>query len=440
MKRAINSKRNKYKIHVRASFCKRKCHSHRQGWDPLLSFKDVVSLPSVEEGGTILEKKNNVFFPLEKTRNPKISTTGQEPSLLSKKTSSLHNKEGVSPLDGPFSRVDRKVADHLLQLGRSSGHFGRKSRDLDFAFPWHASMCSKFSGVRNKIPHISGEQTLQSLVEAFYCIALVLRKGGKVLVVNKNSEFSALFRANSLDAKSHLPNKNRFSQEDVKERNLPLHPFLQSKDTNLLSHFAEQNGLVDVGDVFSVGDVFYEIKNKDEIKKKEKLNKRGKETPSVELEDFIRKCAQYRSKSKPATAPFKWVGGCLTNWKEISKSVATLLYFSKRFGGFIKQNNIHFPRFKKMRASFQGFINVEKEELLLKAPPQLLFLFNVHESQQILHEATTLQIPVVALTDSSTDLSQITYPIPINSDSGRLVHRCLSQLMQITDRQGGFSK
>ena len=255
---------------------------------------------------------------------------------------------------GQFSQRKKSVHHQLLRFSKFSSHFGRKSRHLDFAFPWHASMCDKFLGVRNKVPHINTEQTLQCLVQAFYSVALVLRKGGKVLIVNKNSEFSPLFYLNTPHPKSAFAN--------------------------------------------------------------------------------------YKGETKPATAPLKWVGGCLTNWKEISKSMATLLYFSKRFGRFIKQNNIHFPRFKKMRNSFQGFINVEKEQLLLKERPQLLFLFNANESQQILNEARALQIPVVALADSSTDLSQITYPIPVNSDSVHLVHNCLSQLIQITERQEGFSK
>ena len=271
----------------------------------------------------------------------------------------------------------RRVAkqERILQFLKSSSHFGRKTRHLDFSFPWHASMCNKLSGVRNKVAHVDSQQTLQSLARAFYSIALVLRKGGKVLVVNKKSEFFPLFYLDSPNSRG--------------SKMVPLSDTLQSK-----------------------------------------VQKRRKSF----------KGSQNSSKIRPARAPLSWVGGCLTNWKEISKSVATLLYFSKRFGGFIKQNNIHFPRFNKMKTSFQGFIDIEREELLLKERPQLLFLFDANESQQIIHEATALQIPVVALTDSSTNLSQITYPIPINSDSIHLIHWCLSQLMQITERQGGFSK
>ena len=418
MKKATNSKKNKYKIHLHPLSYKSKRDPHGQDCDPIFSFKrgaypqskyvDSVrtikdsSTRYVEESGNITKKGDLVSgFPSHERKRSegemRVSTTGQEPFLPRKETASLHK------LNGPFSHGEKKVPSQLLRLGGFSSHFGRKLRDIDFPFPWHASMCSKFSGIRNKVPHINGEQTLQSLVEAFYCIALVLRKGGKVLVVNKNSEFSSLFHTNSLDAKLYLPNKD-----------------LNNTDSSLSSTFCEAKSHSTLLE--------------------ETVWSQSKETISTKSKDFRTRYVEYRSKCRPATAPFKWVGGCLTNWKEISKSVATLLYFSKRFGRFIKQNNIHFPRFKKMKTSFQGFINAEKEELLLKAPPQLLFLFNAHESEQILQEAITLQIPVVALTDSSTDLSQITYPIPINSDSAPLIHRCLSQLMQMTDRQGGFSR
>ena len=316
----------------------------------------------------LYKSKESSFPSLEKRSDCVADKQGQPVNL---------NSPSVPKTDNPsFQR--KRVHNQFLHFLKSSSHFGRKSRHLDFAFPWHASMCDKFSGVRNQVPHISAKETLQSLAEAFYCIALVLRKGGKVLVVNKNSEFSPLFQPQSLDARSHPVIESPLPQNRLKDAHLPL-KYAKSREAG-------------------------------------------------------------GNRSRPATAPLSWVGGCLTNWKEISKSVATLLYFSKRFGGFIKQNNIHFPRFKKMKNSFQGFIHIEREQLLLEERPQLLLLFNTYESQQILHEATALQIPVVALTDSSTDLSQITYPIPINPDSAHLIKRCLSQLIQITDRQGGFVK
>ena len=310
------------------------------------------------------------------------------------------------PVKGLLSKKKKRLHNQLLQFLKSSSHFGRKSRHLDFAFPWHASMCNKLLGVRNKVAHINTQETFQSLVEAFYCIALVLRKGGKVLVINKNNEFSSLFYPHNSASKS----PRRFSAILAeKRREAPLFEDRLKQDLSPSPKPLEQTS---------------------NLQSQEKG-----------FQDFANTSFQFAcERQRPATAPLKWVGGCLTNWKEISKSVATLLYFSKRFGAFINQNNIHFPRFKKMKNSFQGFIDPEKEQLLLKERPQLLFLFNAYESQQILHEAIGLQIPVVALTDSSTDLSQITYPIPINSNSAHLVYWCFSQLTQIIERQEADSR
>ena len=365
MKKATNLNKNKANLLFFRHLNKKQIKNLQT---PLYKHKGSIVDPAVEKRGKAIGWDGGSILP-SKT----------ESSLLKKKKR-LHNQ--------------------LLQFLKSSSHFGRKSRHLDFAFPWHASMCNQFSGIRNKVAHINARQTFQSLVEAFYCIALVLRKGGKVLVINKNSEFSSLFYPHNLDGTvlqaKHTPcftNNSSFFENGLRK---DLSPSL------LFERSLEQiSGL--------------------------QSQERGFEDLTL-------------ARERPATAPLKWVGGCLTNWKEISKSIATLLYFSKRFGAFINQNNIHFPRFKKMKNSFQGFINIEKEQLLLKERPQLLFLFNTYESQQILQEAIGLQIPVVALTDSSTDLSQITHPIPINSDSAHLVYWCLSQLIQMIERQERFSK
>ena len=428
MKRVINSKKNKYKICVHPSFCKTKLLHDKQG-----EILDAVHFAEQNaKHGDYLHSLNRDSLHSENGDHIRegITSMPDMETLFSstKEMPFLHKGEQPFLFNGPSPQGGNKVAHQLVQLGGLSSHFGRKLRNLDFPFPWHASMCNKFSGIRNKVPHIDVKQTLQSLGEAFYCVALVLRKGGKVLIVNKNHEFSPLFHGNSLDAKSHLSNRSRSLPENLNNRNLPSHLMHLTK-SNATSN-ATSNALDGTRSGLASNVMQKSLSNK--------IKRQTKEGTSIQSKGLIRKYAGCRDKCRPATAPFKWVGGCLTNWKEISKSVATLLYFSKRFGRFIKQNNIHFPRFKKMKTSFQGFINPEKGELLLKAPPQLVFLFNVQESQQILHEAIRLQIPVVALTDSSTDLSQITYPIPINSDSAPLVHRCLSQLMQITDREGSF--
>ena len=122
----------------------------------------------------------------------------------------------------------------------------------------------------------------------------------------------------------------------------------------------------------------------------------------------------------------KWVGGFLTNWKQVQRSIQTFTAFSERFETFLLQNNINFPRYKKMSMSFQG---LKKDDL--KKRPDLIFLINPNENRHVVEEAVSLNIPVVAITDSNTNLLGISYPIPGNSNSIEFVHYCLHWIARV---------
>lgn len=125
----------------------------------------------------------------------------------------------------------------------------------------------------------------------------------------------------------------------------------------------------------------------------------------------------------------KWVGGLLTNWKQVSKSISTFMEFSERFENFILQNNINFPRYKKMTQSFQG-LKTENFTKQIKRP-DLIFLINPNENRHVVEEAVSLNIPVIAITDSNTNLLGISFPIPGNSSSIEFVHYCLQWITRI---------
>jgi len=129
----------------------------------------------------------------------------------------------------------------------------------------------------------------------------------------------------------------------------------------------------------------------------------------------------------------KWVGGFLTNWKQVSKSIHTFMEFSERFENFIVQNNISFPRYKKMNMSFQGL----KTEKTIKRP-DLIFLINPNDNRHVVEEALSLNIPVIAITDSNTNLLGISFPIPGNSNSVEFVHHCLQWITRIIVKNIGI--
>jgi len=65
--------------------------------------------------------------------------------------------------------------------------------------------------------------------------------------------------------------------------------------------------------------------------------------------------------------------------------------------------------------------------------PDVIFLINPEENQNVLREANLLKIPVIALTDSNTKISGIDYMIPGNVQSIKFVYwflNCMTIILQ----------
>ena len=130
---------------------------------------------------------------------------------------------------------------------------------------------------------------------------------------------------------------------------------------------------------------------------------------------------------------YKWIGGTLTNWKQVSKSVLTFAKFSERCEKFLLKNVIDFPKYTRVKKSFQGLLYRDNQKMALpfNQKPDLLFLVNPNENRSILNEASRLHIPVIALTESSTNPKEITYPIPVNNYSIKFLYYCLKKIIKM---------
>lgn len=133
---------------------------------------------------------------------------------------------------------------------------------------------------------------------------------------------------------------------------------------------------------------------------------------------------------------WKWIGGTLTNWKQLSKSVLTFAKFSERCELFLVKNNIDFPRYKKIKTAFQGLLTRKHSQTVLAfyEKPDALFLMNPNENRNIIAEANTLHIPIIAFVESNTNLKGITYPIPMNIYSISFVYYCIKKLILLAIR------
>ena len=128
---------------------------------------------------------------------------------------------------------------------------------------------------------------------------------------------------------------------------------------------------------------------------------------------------------------YKWVGGTLTNWKQISKSVLTFAKFSQKCESFLINKNINFPRYKKIKTCFQGLLTRKhnKTSLAFYHKPDAIFLINPNENRNIITEANKLHIPVIAFVESNTNIKGISYPIPFNLYSMPFLYYCLKKII-----------
>lgn len=163
------------------------------------------------------------------------------------------------------------------------------------------------------------------------------------------------------------------------------------------------------------------------------------DTSKFVTNSFYRNFKNNTKKTKKFKTPlisyvsYKWIGGTLTNWKQISKSVLTFAKFSERCEKFLVKNNINFPKYMRVKKCFQGLLYKEKQQMYLafNQQPDLIFLINPNENQGILNEAFRLNIPVIALTESSTNSTKITYPIPVNNYSIKFIYFCLKKIIKM---------
>ena len=112
----------------------------------------------------------------------------------------------------------------------------------------------------------------------------------------------------------------------------------------------------------------------------------------------------------------RWVGGLLTNFQTVRKSVAHLkeLENKKTDGTFEllskKEISSINKEIEKLHKNLEGVIQMDKL-------PDALFIVDPKKEDIAVREAVKLSIPIVAIVDTNCDPDKITYPLPGNDDA-----------------------
>lgn len=147
----------------------------------------------------------------------------------------------------------------------------------------------------------------------------------------------------------------------------------------------------------------------------------------------------------------RWVGGSLTNWKQISKSIFLFQKFSFQFENFLKIHNIQIPIYQKAKKRYEGLIrkadifqskkykkessNQNEPALYNGSLPDLIILINPDQNQIVIQEAKIYQIPIIGFADTNTQNKDIDYIIPGNIKSISFMYFCLNLFTIVLQRK-----
>ena len=160
----------------------------------------------------------------------------------------------------------KKLVSSVISDFKNGVPIGHKSMNLSKKKFWHPFMTQYLLGIRHDIAIINPYITKKCVLRAFYMIALLMKQGGHVLIINTNPEYSSLSRNLSL-----LTLQNKKTSPQI----VSMYQKYKSLHTGMISY-----------------------------------------------------CC------------YKWIGGTLTNWKQISRSVLTFSKFSDSCEKFLIKNNI----------------------------------------------------------------------------------------------------
>jgi small subunit ribosomal protein S2 len=122
----------------------------------------------------------------------------------------------------------------------------------------------------------------------------------------------------------------------------------------------------------------------------------------------------------------RWLGGTLTNYSTIRKSIKRLQLLEKESS----------PLYEN--ATKKEILSLEREMIRLqdlhrgikdmKGLPDAIFVVDTNQESIAVDEAKVLNIPVIAIVDTNSNPKLIDYPIPANDDSIRAVKLIVSEI------------
>ena len=131
------------------------------------------------------------------------------------------------------------------------------------------------------------------------------------------------------------------------------------------------------------------------------------------IKENAERCGQYY-------VNYRWLGGMLTNWKTVYKSISRLVKLNEMFAnnateGYTKKELLNLRKEQeKLDKELSGVMNMGGQ-------PDLLFVVDMPKEDLAIKEAKKLGIPVIAIADTNADPTLVDFPVPGNDDAIRAI-------------------
>ncbi|WP_185873017.1 30S ribosomal protein S2 [Blattabacterium cuenoti] len=133
----------------------------------------------------------------------------------------------------------------------------------------------------------------------------------------------------------------------------------------------------------------------------------------------------------------RWLGGLLTNFSTIRKSIKKMNNIEK-----MKKNGTFDTLSKKERLLINRiYLKLYKNLGSISSMTQLpggIFLIDPYKEKIALSEAIKLRIPIFAMIDTNTNPNSIQFPIPSNDDSSKSINLILQIITNILKRSSSI--
>lgn len=117
---------------------------------------------------------------------------------------------------------------------------------------------------------------------------------------------------------------------------------------------------------------------------------------------------------------YRWLGGTLTNFETVRKSIKHLEELEKEkeseeYKVYTKKEKLKLDEeITKLHQTFDGILE-------MKNMPDCLFVVDAAEEDNAINEARIKEIPVVAVCDTNANPNKVDFPIPANDEAAKSI-------------------